>query len=155
MTWSNSYIHSNTTDFIYIKPKPITAAPGWSSSVVLGTQNLAYNAEWVFSGLTDGVDYVVFHRLTGFVLSTDTVIGELKYVYPVDTLLEPVTDLLEEIKDLLEADVVTEMVDDVLVIHTYQRGTETELIPDKTVKQTSGDDLTNPATQLFGGAQEP
>lgn len=59
-------------------------------------------------------------------------------------------------RKVVEADVVLELDGSVYVQKTLERGTTTELIPDKIIKQPSGSDLTNPATQRFGGAaQEP
>jgi hypothetical protein len=112
MTWNDSFVHENDDDFLYIKPRPITASPGWSSSAILGTQNLAYGAEYVFSGMADDTDYVVFHRATGFPASTDTVVGELPY--PVAKMLEPISEKIDEVLAALEpiAENVTEVLEE-------------------------------------------
>jgi hypothetical protein len=63
---------------------------------------------------------------------------------------------LTSIRNLIEADVVLELDAGIYVQKTLLRGTSTELIPDKVIKQPTGNDLTDPITQRFGGAaQEP
>ena len=203
MVWSSSYIHSNGTDQFYVKPKPITASPGFSSNAILATQNPAFSREYLFTNLVDGVDYALFQRLGGLPANTDTFIDTLKAPTTEQqttaaairaaiglatanldaqiTLLPSANSIsqtiannqleaengwddgpiviiaanVEAMRKVVEADVVLELYGGVYVQKTLERGTETELIPDKVIKQPSGTDLTNPATQRFGGAAQP
>jgi hypothetical protein len=75
---------------------------------------------------------------------------------PVGTNAATAAEEIVATRKVVEADVVLELDAGVYVQKTLERGTATELIPDKVIKQPSGTDLTNPATQRFGGAaQEP
>lgn len=58
-------------------------------------------------------------------------------------------------KKLLEADRISVLIAGVYYERTLERGTGTQLIPDKKIKQTDGaTDLVNPITQRYGGAVE-
>jgi hypothetical protein len=60
------------------------------------------------------------------------------------------------IRLLVEADQVVVLDGGDYKVRTTQRGTATQLIPDKILKQPGATDLTNPAEQQYGGAaQEP
>lgn len=58
-------------------------------------------------------------------------------------------------RKLLEADRISVLIAGVYYERTLERGTGTQLIPDKKIKQTDGaTDLVNPITQRYGGAVE-
>lgn len=62
-----------------------------------------------------------------------------------------ISTLLSEIKNLEEADQILVLSGSTYVLKTYQRGTTTELIPEKTAKTPEGANLTNPIEEELAG----
>ena len=144
MSWT-TYYDAPTGLTLYAKPKPLVVSP-WGDDVVTMTES-GSTGEYAISGLADGIDYTVFIQSGGSPASLDVKDGSLFYRVPQSEI--------DAVKKLLEADRISVLVAGTYYERTLERGTSTQLIPDKTIKQVDGvTDLSNPITQRYGGSVE-
>lgn len=78
-------------------------------------------------------------------------VNGVRYAFADDVFI----DSGASIKDIAEADQRFLLDDGIYKLVVYRRGTSVEILDRKNIKQLGGTDMTNPATQILGGFQEP
>lgn len=84
-------------------------------------------------------------------LSGEYYIDSVRYYFATEIFVDPSV----AIQSIAEADQRFILASGVYKLAVYEKGTTTEILTRKNIKQLDGTDMTDPTTQVLGGFQEP